>query len=97
MRLEPELWDMLAEICDREAQDMGTMVRQIDAAGHSGGRTSAVRVYIANYFHTAATEIGHASCGHGKPAEPPSNRPPGRRTLIMAQTPAGLVHTADLH
>ena len=23
MRLEPELWDMLAEICEREAHDMG--------------------------------------------------------------------------
>jgi predicted DNA-binding ribbon-helix-helix protein len=65
MRLEPELWDMLTEICDREAQDMGTLVRQIEAAGHTGGRTSAVRVYIANYFHVAATETGHATAGHG--------------------------------
>ena len=65
MRLEPELWDMLSEICEREAQDMSTLVRQIEAAGHAGGRTSAVRVYIASYFHTAATEVGHASAGHG--------------------------------
>jgi predicted DNA-binding ribbon-helix-helix protein len=65
MRLEPELWDMLSEICEREGQDMSTLVRQIEAAGHAGGRTSAVRVYIANYFHTAATENGHASVGHG--------------------------------
>ena len=47
MRLEPELWDMLSEICEREAHDMSTLVRQIEAAGHAGGRTSAVRVYIA--------------------------------------------------
>jgi predicted DNA-binding ribbon-helix-helix protein len=65
MRLEPELWDMLSEICEREAQDMSTLVRQIEAAGHAGGRTSAVRVYIANYFHVAATENGHAAVGHG--------------------------------
>lgn len=65
MRLEPELWDMLSEICEREAQDMSTLVRQIEAAGHVGGRTSAVRVYIANYFKIAATEVGHAAAGHG--------------------------------
>jgi predicted DNA-binding ribbon-helix-helix protein len=65
MRLEPELWDMLSEICEREARDMSTLVRQIEAAGHAGGRTSAVRVYIANYFRDAAGETGHAAAGHG--------------------------------
>jgi predicted DNA-binding ribbon-helix-helix protein len=65
MRLEPELWDMLNEICEREAHAMSTLVRQIEAAGHAGGRTSAVRVYIANYFHSATTEVGHAGVGHG--------------------------------
>ena len=65
MRLEPELWDMLHEICEREARDVSTLVRQIEAAEHAGGRTSAVRIFIANYFHTAATEIGHAGVGHG--------------------------------
>src|SRR5947209_5490849 len=65
MRLEPELWDALAEICERESQDMSTLVRQVEAAGHMGGRTSAVRVFIQNYFRAAATEIGHAGAGHG--------------------------------
>jgi len=65
MRLEPELWDALSEICEREAVDMSTLVRQVEAAGHAGGRTSAVRVYIQNYFRAAATEIGHAGAGHG--------------------------------
>jgi predicted DNA-binding ribbon-helix-helix protein len=65
MRLEPELWDALTEICDRESQDMSALVRKIEAAGHSGGRTSAVRVFILNYFRAAATEVGHAAAGHG--------------------------------
>jgi len=65
MRLEPELWDALNEICEREAQDLNTLVRHIEAAGHSGGRTSAVRVFILNYFRSAATEIGHAANNHG--------------------------------
>lgn len=65
MRLEPELWDALHEICEREAQDMSTLVRHVEAAGHVGGRTSAVRVYIQNYFRMAATEAGHTAVGHG--------------------------------
>lgn len=67
MRLEPELWDALLEICDREGQDMSTLVRRVEQAGHSGGRTSAVRVYVVRYFREAATEPGHAVAGHGPP------------------------------
>jgi predicted DNA-binding ribbon-helix-helix protein len=65
MRLEPELWDALSEICERESQDMSTLVRQVEASGHSGGRTSAIRVFILNYYRAAATETGHAGMGHG--------------------------------
>jgi predicted DNA-binding ribbon-helix-helix protein len=65
MRLEPELWDALSEICERESQDMSTLVRHVEAAGHIGGRTSAIRVFIINYFRSAATEAGHAGAGHG--------------------------------
>lgn len=65
MRLEPELWDALLEICEREAQDMSALVRRVEEAGHSGGRTSAVRVYILDYYRAAATEAGHAASGHG--------------------------------
>ena len=65
MRLEPELWDALTEICEREGYDASTLVRRVEEAGHSGGRTSAVRVYILNYFRTAATEAGHMAVNHG--------------------------------
>jgi predicted DNA-binding ribbon-helix-helix protein len=59
MRLEPELWDALSEICEREHQDMSTLVRQVEAAGHVGGRTSAVhgplpRTRFAEMPRTAA-------------------------------------------
>ena len=65
MRLEPELWDALLEICRREALDPGQLVRRVEEQGHSGGRTSAVRVHILTYFRTAATEDGHTQAGHG--------------------------------
>ena len=65
MRLEPELWDALLEVCAREAVDPGQLVRRIERLGHAGGRTSAVRVYLLAYFRAAATEAGHADAGHG--------------------------------
>jgi len=65
MRLEPELWDALTEICARERRDINHLVRQIEAIGHSGGRTSAVRVFVLDYFRSAATDEGHEAAGHG--------------------------------
>jgi predicted DNA-binding ribbon-helix-helix protein len=65
MRLEPELWDALAEICRRERQDINRLVRQIEATGRSGGRTSAVRVFVLRYFRDAASEAGHEAASHG--------------------------------
>jgi predicted DNA-binding ribbon-helix-helix protein len=73
MRLEPELWDALLEICQREALDPGQLVRRVEGQGHAGGRTSAVRVYLLSYFRAAATEDGHAAAGHGSGA---TARPP---------------------
>jgi predicted DNA-binding ribbon-helix-helix protein len=65
MRLEPELWNLLSEICRRENQEIGELICQVEAAALAGGRTSAVRVYIMNYYHAASTEVGHAGAGHG--------------------------------
>jgi predicted DNA-binding ribbon-helix-helix protein len=65
MRMEPELWDALLEICQRERRDMSQLVRNIEEVGHSGGRTSAVRVFVLEYFRAAATESGHEATGHG--------------------------------
>jgi predicted DNA-binding ribbon-helix-helix protein len=65
MRLEPELWDALHEICQREQAPIGEIVRRAEARSGAGGRTSAVRVFVLQYFREAATEQGHAEAGHG--------------------------------
>jgi predicted DNA-binding ribbon-helix-helix protein len=65
MRLEPELWDALQEICERERLSLGEVVRRIEKRGHPGGRTSAVRVYVLEYYRTAAIDAGHRAAGHG--------------------------------
>lgn len=66
MRLEPEMWEALQEICRREGIGMGELVRRIEQTSHAGGRTSAVRVYVLDYFRAAATEEGHRAAGHGQ-------------------------------
>jgi predicted DNA-binding ribbon-helix-helix protein len=65
MRLEPELWDALLEICQREEKDLHSVIKEVDATRHAGGRTSAVRVFLLQYFRVAATEAGHSAAGHG--------------------------------
>jgi predicted DNA-binding ribbon-helix-helix protein len=68
MRLEPELWDALEEICHREGITLAEAVQQIETrhpSASDGGRTSAVRVHIVTYFRAAATEDGHREAGHG--------------------------------
>lgn len=75
MRLEPELWDALLEICEREGQDMSSLVRVIEHAAPPGGRTSAVRVFIMNYYRAAATDAGHMAVGHGSLMRPRMAQP----------------------
>ena len=65
MRLEPEIWDALFEICKRQNMAMATLVKKVDGGREIGGRTSAIRVFAFNYFRQAATEEGHRSAGHG--------------------------------
>lgn len=69
MRLEPELWEALEEICRREQLTLTSAVQAIETRwadlGQTSGRTSAVRVHIVNYFRDAATEMGHATARHG--------------------------------
>ena len=74
MRLEPELWNALEEICRREAIDVGTVVRRVEAQNRArqggddgngaGGRTSAIRVFIVQYFRALA-ESKERDCGNG--------------------------------
>ena len=55
MRLEPEFWDALAEICQRESLVQAELIRTIEQRSSTVSRTSAVRVHILQYFRAAAT------------------------------------------
>jgi predicted DNA-binding ribbon-helix-helix protein len=65
MRLEPEMWDALREVCMREGIELRDLIRKVERTATPGGRTSAVRVYVLGYFRAATTEEGHAQAGHG--------------------------------
>ncbi len=69
MRLEPELWSALEEMCRRERLTLTMAIQRIEAVNPRGSRTSAVRVELMRYFRAAATEAGHAAAGHGTLAE----------------------------
>ena len=67
IRLEPEIWDTLAEICRREcctAHDVCSYVAGRKSA-HSS-LASSLRVFILGYFRTSATEEGHQRARHGQ-------------------------------
>jgi predicted DNA-binding ribbon-helix-helix protein len=75
MRLEPELWEALEEICRREKLTLGELVKRVEQFEHPGGRTSAVRVYVLGYFRDAVSEQGHRAAGHGALAADPAEQP----------------------
>ena len=67
VRLEPEMWQGLTEICRRERatlHEVCTAIAQYKTKSTS--LTAAIRVFIMAYFRTAATEEGHAKAGHGQ-------------------------------
>jgi predicted DNA-binding ribbon-helix-helix protein len=66
MRLEPEVWDALREVCLREGIELRDLIQRVEEGTDEGGRTSAVRVYVLQYFRAAATESGHRLAGHGQ-------------------------------
>jgi predicted DNA-binding ribbon-helix-helix protein len=65
LRLEPAMWDALAEICRREDMSLHAICGLIDERRQASSLTAAIRVFIVTYFRSAATEEGHASIGHG--------------------------------
>jgi len=82
MRLEPEMWDALREICAREGMVLRDLILQVERTAAEGCRTSAVRVHVLQYFRAAATDDGHRSAGHG--GVPPPAGPPARSDAARA-------------
>jgi len=65
MRLEPAMWDALEEVCRREQASLGEIATVVGHARSASSLTAAMRVFVLNYFYSAATEDGHRRAGHG--------------------------------
>ena len=65
IRLEPQILDMLAEVCRRESCTIEDVCCHVAGLGY-GSLASSLRVFILDYFHASATEGGHRNAGHGQ-------------------------------
>jgi predicted DNA-binding ribbon-helix-helix protein len=81
VRLEPEMWDGLMEICRREGVSTHQLTTLVDRCRHRSSLTAKLRVFILAYFRTASTESGHAQAGHGRvnPSSAPVRGSTGKR------------------
>ncbi len=50
MRLEPEMWDALAEVCRREGLSLHSVCSDVEQARARGTVTSAMRVFLLRYY-----------------------------------------------
>ena len=65
MRMEPEVWDAIEEMCRREGMTHKELIPMVEATYGGNNLTSAVRAHVLTYFRRAATEEGHKAAGHG--------------------------------
>ena len=66
IRLEPEVWKMLKEVCRLEGRTKPGLMGLITAQKKPNqSMASAIRMFILNYYQEAATEEGHKNAKHG--------------------------------
>lgn len=63
LRLEPETWSALDEICQLEETNVHALCSLIERRRRGTSRTSAVRVFIVSYFRAAARGVGRPPAG----------------------------------
>lgn len=69
IRLEPEMWQALNDICRRERCSIHNLCTLVSASKEGpGSLTAAIRVFIMAYYRAAATEEGHNGADHGSGA-----------------------------
>ena len=65
VRLEPEMWDGLREICRRERLSLHQICTSVSLQKPDrSSLTASIRVFVMRYFRNAATEDGHSKAGH---------------------------------
>lgn len=66
IRLEPEMWNALKDIADRENTTIHNICSLISLRKQDDtSLTAAIRVFLMLYYRAATTAEGHARAGHG--------------------------------
>lgn len=58
VRLEPVMWDALLEIARLQQTNVNQLVTEIDRQRYSSSLTAAIRVYIVDFYRSAAAHAG---------------------------------------
>jgi predicted DNA-binding ribbon-helix-helix protein len=66
VRLEPDMWIGLQDICRREYASLHEICTAISSRKSANtSLTAAIRVFVMAYFRASSTEDGHSKAGHG--------------------------------
>jgi predicted DNA-binding ribbon-helix-helix protein len=60
VRLEPVLWDALRDIARRRQVTVDALLTEIDSLRTTPGLTSAIRVYVVEFYHNAVLAAAEA-------------------------------------
>ena len=92
VRLEPEMWDGLKEICRRERQTLHQLCTTIsDSKIDDSSLTAAIRVYVMRYYRVASTEDGHTKAGHGYTNPPVSTDNLNKHAGYLLRSPTSML------
>jgi len=58
MRLEPEMWEALADIARREGISVNALCKRVSNGRKQSSLTSAMRVFVLAYYRCAADRAG---------------------------------------
>jgi len=66
VRLEPDMWSGLGDICNRERATLHEICTAVaQQKDEDTSLTAAIRVFVMSYYRAASTEDGHSRAGHG--------------------------------
>jgi predicted DNA-binding ribbon-helix-helix protein len=59
IRLEPEFWEALDDICARESTDCKKLIRKVHRAAPKALRACSLRVFILQYYRNRERAAAH--------------------------------------
>jgi predicted DNA-binding ribbon-helix-helix protein len=91
VRLENAFWVGLQEIADQRLMALPGLIATIDAQRQHGNRSSALRLFVLEYYRRRVADAPEASSGISvlNPPPPRAPRREGRRSRRKSSGPSG--------